>query len=294
MTDPRSVLQSLGVAVAPEGHHHVSSGGDWLGVDCPSCSPGSGRFRMGLKFPTTATCHLCGPSRLWDTLQVLTGVGWRELKESFSGCDFRSARQTSKNAPSRRFVPPVGVCGFSGVFRDYARSRGLRIANCRLFGVGGIGVMGGKLAWSLYLPIRDGHETVSWTTRTLNPDNPRRYWSASADQEAMPHKTLLYGAELAGHAVCVVEGPLDAISLGPGGVATCGVVVTPAQVAKIARFPVRVVVADNEPKAIDRAERLAADLEVFPGKTHLAIPSGKDLLDSPVAERHKLIRRFLR
>lgn len=149
------------------------------------------------------------------------------------------------------------------------------------------------MAYRIYIPIRLGWETVSFTTRSINPDEPRRYLSASAEEESVPHKTLLYGAELARHAVCICEGPLDAISLGPGGVATCGVVVSSAQVDRMARFPVRVVVADNQPEAVRRAERLVADLEVFAGKTFLVIPSGKDLLSSPVAERQKLIKRFL-
>lgn len=156
-----------------------------------------------------------------------------------------------------------------------------------------MGPEAGRLAWRLLLPIRKGYETVSWTTRSINPDEPRRYISASADQESYPHKRLLYGEELASHAIAVCEGPLDAISLGPGGTATFGIVVSSEQLSRISHYPVRVIVADNEPMAVRRAEKLCRDLEPFDGETHLFVPSGKDLLSSPQREREYVKRRWL-
>lgn len=249
---------------------------------------------MGLKFPTTATCHVCGPTKLWDLLKSLTNLPFRELRSRFDGCFISDSAPHPANRAKRAFKAPIGVSRLSAPFRRYLRSRGLKPGECgRVWGVKGIGPRGGRLAYRLYLPIRLGWEVVSYTTRSINPDEPRRYISASADEEAVPHKTLLYGAELARHAIVINEGPLEAVSLGPGGVATCGMVVSSAQLEKMAHFPVRVVVANNEPDAKRRAERLVADLEVYDGKTYMVVPSGKDLLSSPKAEREKLIRRFL-
>lgn len=294
MTDPRHVLMELGIPLAPPGHHHVSAGGEWLGVDCHRCSPGSGRFRMGLKFPTTASCHLCGPIKLWDYLKEITGLGWKELRELFSGCNFAHTPQESpKNGPRRgKLVLPRGK-PLPPPHRAYLRERGLSVAECRKRGITGIGAWGGRLAWRVLIPIKLGWEVVSWTTRSINPHEKRRYLSAGQDEEAYPHKRLLYGEELAAHAVAVCEGPLDALALGPGGVATFGVVVSSEQLARIARFPVRVVVADNEPRAVARAEALCRDLEPFDGETHLFVPGGKDLLSSPEREREYVKRRWL-
>lgn len=249
---------------------------------------------MGLKFPTTATCHLCGPTKLWPMLVEITGKSYRELRQAFDGCFSSSFERPAANRPKTALKAPNGICRLSAPFRRYLRARGLKAGECgRVWGVRGIGMGGGRFAWRLYLPIRIGWETVSFTTRSINPDEKRRYISASAEEESYPHKRLLYGEELANHAVAVCEGPLDAISLGPGGVATFGVVVSSEQLRRISRFPVRVVVADNEPNAVRRAEKLCNDLEVFEGETFLFVPSGKDLLSSPEREREYVKRRWL-
>ena len=109
---------------------------------------------------------------------------------------------------------------------------------------------------------------MSWTTRAIG-ESSYKYISAKSEQEAMNHKSLLYGEDLALNSIVVVEGPLDAWRLGPGAVATLGVNVTAAQILRISQYPFRSICFDSEPSAQRRARKLANQLSIFPGKTSI-------------------------
>jgi len=147
----------------------------------------------------------------------------------------------------------------------------------KLWGVKGIS-LSSRLAWRLWIPIYYRGELVSWTTRDINDNSGLRYISASKDEEKIPHKNLLYGEDLAHHAIIIHEGPLDAWKTGPGGVAIMGLLWTPAQFQKMIQYPVRVVCFDNEIEAQKRADKLANELKCYPGETHIIqIESGEDV-----------------
>jgi hypothetical protein len=78
---------------------------------------------------------------------------------------------------------------------------------------------------------------------------------------------LLFGNQYIRDTAIVVEGPLDAIRVGRGAVATFGLAVTQFQLAEIARIWKRVIVFDSSPQAQARAKVLAEQLAVFPGET---------------------------
>ncbi len=108
----------------------------------------------------------------------------------------------------------------------------------------------------------------------------------------MPLKSLLFAMDLARHAVIVVEGPFDAMRIGPGAVATMGINYSQAQVNLIAAFPVRYVAADNEPNAQRMAVKLCQELEVFAGKTERICVDAKDP-GSASDKELRLLRRLL-
>jgi len=161
------------------------------------------------------------------------------------------------------------------------------------WGVRAIG-LAPNLAWRLWIPIHLHGEVVSWTTRSIG-DKGTRYISAAPDQEAVPHRELLYGEDRAGHAVVVCEGPVDVWRLGPGAVATMGVGYTPAQVERISHHTLRVICFDGEMAAQRRAGRLADELVGFPGKTVVVeLESGKDVAEADEEEIKQLRKEFLR
>ena len=137
----------------------------------------------------------------------------------------------------------------SRAHKRYLRERGFNPKEIhQLWLIGGIG-LAAKLAWRLFIPFIFDGKPVSWTTRAIGVSKRQKYISASPEQETVPHSELLYGEDYCRHSVVVCEGPLDAWAIGPGAVAVCGLVVTDAQVDRIAAYPVRAVCFDAEPAA---------------------------------------------
>ncbi len=107
------------------------------------------------------------------------------------------------------------------------------------------------------------------TTRAIGDRVQERYISASFEQEAVNHKTLVYGSNYCQHSVVVVEGPIDAWRVGPGAGALFGTAFTPMQVLRLTKFPYRYICFDNSSVAQARARELAEELSVFPGTTEV-------------------------
>ena len=92
--------------------------------------------------------------------------------------------------------------------------------------------------------------------------------------------------------MAVTEGVFGACRIGPGAAATLGVAYTPAQLARIASVPVRLIVFDSDAAGQARARRLADDLAPYPGTTSVVTLSGPDPDTSPDDEIAEL-RRML-
>ncbi len=269
-------------------HHHVSHG--WAGTDCPFCSPGSGRFRLGIRLDDLrCSCWSCGWHPTLPTLAEVTGLPWGQLKELLEGLDTPQREETARG----KLVLPYGLGPLLPAHQDYLAIRGIDPEQAsEVWGCRGIGIAP-RLQWRVWIPAMSQGKTSSWTTRSIS-ENPRlRYISAKPSEEAAGLKTLLLGEEHCRHAILVVEGPLDAMALGPGAASTCGLTITKDQVNKIAKYPVRVICLDNEPVAQRVARKLCRALGAFPGQTfNIVLESGKD--PSRTSKRElKELRRFL-
>lgn len=269
----------------PGQHHHVTTG--WVGIDCPTCSPNSGRFRCGVHFTGRCSCWTCGPQSFGRVLRELTGLPWAEIK--------RRLAEVTGEIPEEVYVPgkykePPRVGPLQPAHRKYLTSRGFdpdEIAE--VWGVQGIGACH-RLGWRLFIPVAVGTRPGSWTTRAIG-EAILRYVSARPDEERTPLKHTLYGADKATHTAIVVEGPIDAWRIGPGAVAIYGAQYTPCQVALLGRYCRRVICLDRD--AQGAARRLAAELSVLPGQTLIAELSGKDPDSSPQDEILELRKKFL-
>lgn len=288
MTLPE-LLTELGIPFMPAGsHHHVRPG--WTGADCPRCSPRSSRWRLGIRDDGRAgQCWQCGKVSVYEVLcELTTAPRGRvvELLRSLSG----SVSIEPVVTRGKLQLPKAGP--LLKPHRDYLRRRGFdpdEIAD--RYGVLGIGVAK-RLAWRLLLPVTLHDQIVSWTTRSLRSDG-LRYISASPGEETLPLKSLLYNEDNAGHAVIVVEGPIDVWAIGDGAVCTFGTAYTREQASRISRFARRVIVFDNEPGAQRQARKLCRELRCFPGETVNVVLSGKDAAESSRKEINELRRRFL-
>lgn len=271
--------------------HHVTNG--WVGVACPTCDGlGSDTHHLGINLNSLAcSCWKCGTKPFLATLAEITRLPYHQI-ETLAG-------PLRKTAPAKRVEVrgvlriPAGVEPLLGPHKKYLRKRGFDPDQLsKLWNVQGIG-LAAKLAWRIWIPVSYQGQVVSWTTRGIS-DTARRYVSADKNEEAYPAKKLLFGADFVRHAAVVCEGPLDAMAVGPGAVATMGVNYTQSQVAKLSKFPVVAVCFDAEPDAQRRARRLCDELKAFGGQVwNVVLESGKDAASASKKEIRELRRRFL-
>lgn len=286
----RELLSHLGIPVAPDGHHHTTTGR--VQIDCPHCSPGSGRWRMGLRENKShwCTCWTCGPHKTAETLVMASNQSYKEVNALLGTLPFDL---TFATRPAGGKLARPGLVGeLQRPHRNFIQGRSISASMTkRLWKVRGIG-FAPHLAWSIYIPIFFNGEEVSWTTRGIYGDG--RYTSAKPEQEKISHKTLLYGEDYCVNTVAVVEGPVDVWALGPGAVCTFGTAYTTEQLMRIAKYPRRVICFDNEPDAQRAARQLVTDLKGFDGETvNVVMETGKDASRSSKKEREEFRVRFL-
>lgn len=258
------ILAEQGITFLAEGNKHCRPG--WVQIDCPFCGRGAGKFHMGYNLSKGyLSCYKCGSHRTIDTLMALVDCSFKKAKEMLSDVEHvRDAEPIKKRGTLKL---PSGIAELNNAHRQYIRNRGFDVDEIvSIWGVKGIG-LAAELSYRLFLPIHYRGEVVSWTTRSIKENATQRYISASAEEEAYNHKELLYGEDNCRHAICAVEGPISAWAIGTGGAATCGTAIKRAQVARIAKYPVRGICFDAEPEAQRRARALYDELSVFPGET---------------------------
>lgn len=286
----REVLNDLGIPCAPPGHHHSRAG--WVQLDCPYCGMGSRKWHLGYNIAAGyVNCYRCGRHNVIDVLALHTGRSRAACRGLLEGVPRRAGPAVAHQG---RLRVPSGVGPLLGAHRRYLAERGFdhnKLVD--IWGIGGLGVVPDGLSWRIYIPINYLGEQVSWTTRSLDPAASLRYKSAPTDQESIPHKHILYGAEYARHAIVIHEGPIDVWRTGPGAVATCGQAYSIQQVKEMARYPVRAICFDSTPDAQRRARRLAASLAVWPGDTSIVTLDAKDAAEASAHEIRRLRKEFL-
>jgi hypothetical protein len=279
---------------ADSGHHHSREG--WLQSDCPFCSPDSNRWLLGINLAYGfANCWQCGRHSLYETLRESANVPTYTIRELLGDLERIPGARKERIKGTLRL--PKGIMPIQKAHRDYLRSRHLDPDKIeKLWNIQGIGIAA-ELAWRLFIPIHYQGDMVSWTTRSISDKHKTRYRSAKLTEEKLPHKSLLYGEDYCRHSIVVVEGPIDAWSIGPGCTATCGTgLAGNSQLSKIAKYPVRAICFDSEPTAQHRALQLVRELEPFPGRTvNLTLDSGKDANEClQTSEGRREIRRIQR
>jgi hypothetical protein len=284
----RDVLMELGVKVAPANHRHSRPG--WTNFDCPYCGAGTQKFHMGFnEFRGSLNCWRCGRHKILETLELITRRSPKELRKALSQVE---RPKWVKPSVAGRLQMPAGVASLQPAHISYLESRGFIPGDLAgLWDIQGIGIAS-TLQWRLFIPIHHRGEAVSWTTRSLTQKS--RYVSAKPEQEAISHKSLLYGEDYCRHAIIVHEGPTDVWRTGPGAVCTFGTAYTMAQVKRIAKYPVRAICFDSSPDAQRAAETLCDDLEGFPGKTLVVVLDADDPGSASPEETRRLRRVILK
>lgn len=290
------ILDKYGVEYWTEGKYTRQG---WIQLHCPFCTGGTNPDKPYMGYNPTSnaiTCWRCGIHPVGHTIQILTGVPWKEVKELLPDLETDEYRKETKRLQGKLKLPKdlVEILGTREcrAHREYLYERGsLPGEIVRLWDIKGI-CTAPRLGWRLFIPIYHQGRVVSWTTRGLTDKEPR-YVSASPEEEAISHKEICYGGDYVGARAIVVEGPLDVWRIGPGAIATLGTNVTLSQLAQIAQIPYRVIAFDVEPAAQERAERLCDSLSILPGETYKVVLDSNDP-GSATDKEIKKLRRLLR
>lgn len=281
----KNILSEYNIPIGPIGHYHCREG--WVNIDCPYCSPDSQGWYMGYSIEGNfVNCWRCGSHPLINTVMIVTNLSYNEVKKLIGNLE---TDHFEKQKLLGKLVLPTGIKKLHSVHKRYLRNRGFNWKEIEyVWKIWGI-TISSRLSWRIWIPIHYHGKIVSWTTRSIS-HNPRitRYISAGENQEALPHKELLYGEDFARHAIIVNEGPINAWKIGPGAVATFGSGYSIKQLERMAKYPIRAICFDNEIEAQRRARKLVNDLSVFPGDTYNVTLDAKDAAE----ESKKNIKRL--
>ena len=269
--DFQQLLQEHGVHCESEGRY---SRNGWINFRCPWCRGGKDPNKLYCGYSlayNSINCWRCGKHSTSATLGALLGLSYHDALElSKDLAPNRAIRLRDEDGEFRQLILPKNVGPLKRAHRDYLRVRGFdpREIESR-WNVRGIGE-DTRFPWRLFIPIEFRGQCVSWTTRHVTDSPQLRYISASATEEKMPHKKILYGEDFVQDksAIAVVEGSTDNWAFGPGwGVSLMGTGFTNSQIRRISKYPKRLIVFDPEPEAQVRANLLCEALKCKEGRT---------------------------
>lgn len=283
-------LSDKGIAVmTTKADRHYRPG--WFQMHCPFCGDGTSKWHLGFNLARKYfSCWACGPKSTWRVLaEILPHENIRTIFEEFELNRPSFALEEAQRRGTLRL--PGRVRELSKCHIRYLRERGFDAAElAEIWGLKGIEIAS-RLSYRVFIPILDHRgRMVSWTTRsTIDDRSP--YIAAKPEEEAVDHKTLLYGEHYCTNTVIVCEGPADVWAIGPGAVCTFGKSLKQAQVNRIARYSSRVFVFDDD--ALDVMVELARELSLYPGKTYTVELAAHDPGSATRREIRKLRHHFL-
>lgn len=280
-------LDKYRVKYDASGHGKNRSG--WVNVICPSC----GRWPyMGINLTRMyATAWCCGYMNLYSLLSRLSGLHRESVKELIGELVSDTSRYSEPHTGTLKL--PIGLDCLKRNELGYLRSRGFDPRELeRIWDLRSIGLLGGRLAWRIFIPIYLDGEVVTYTTRKLNNTEPR-YVSATDLHSAVPIERCLYGWDFVRCSCVVVEGPADAWRIGPGAVALLGLRTHSAQLERLSRLSSVAICFDNEPEAQARARNLMRNLNPLTRVSNIILDTGDDPGSADPREIKLLRERFL-
>lgn len=176
-----------------------------------------------------------------------------------------------QKARLKALAPPPDYGPLAAPHRHYLTKRGFDPDQLvKTWEIGACGPRGGSWSWRVIIPIHNSSgRLVAWQGRHIGTVEPK-YRMLDDDLCLQDPKTLLYGIDkVEGDSVIVVEGVPSVWWLGEGAISTFGIDWKWEQFHGLRTFKRRFILFDSEPKAQDRAKKLAANLALFPGETEI-------------------------
>ena len=250
---------------AETGEHTTTAGKNVIpgnvNIRCPFCSDQSNHLCCNPE-KESVFCWKCGPHSLWDLLDKIGSQPPGYYLDRYrKGKKTKARYEAAKTTAACRF--PAVEPALNPRAAAYLEARGFDPYDLHnRYGIHSTGPVG---VWKfrVMIPVYFRRCLVSFVGRDYTDRQQLRYKTAGKTEEAVHHKSILYGLDAVEDldTVVVVEGIFDAWRLGPGAVATFGTTVTAAQIAVLASLQKLVyVLFDNEREAQQKAGELVAAL----------------------------------
>lgn len=268
-----------------------------VNVDCPYCTS---EHPMHLGFNPVGdycTCWNCGSHNLKQTLSILLGVNYGELREllkNYEGniLNYKDIKKIAKASrielPGSRFTP---------MERKYLLSRNFspRIL-WEKYGVKGGGISG-EWKYRILIPLYFNGKLVSWTGRSILSkekiieNNIPRYKNLSVEKSVINPKDCLFNIDNCSKKVVVLtEGAFDVMRLGDDFLCSFGIELTQTQISIIAsRFNKVFIMFDSEENAQKKARKfgkqlsaIGCDVEIIDAYSDFGKNDGAELSDDEV------------
>ena len=272
---------------------------DWMRIPvCPYCHREN---KMGVNLSLyRCNCFRCGehpsPSQLIMDVEGLDT--YSELIKLLNNGDFTELTFTETKielSESKEVYLPEGFklldhgdSRVSKIFRSYVKSRGFEPSMLSKQGVGY--VTKGDLFGYLIIPFYY-HGTLKYYNARKVIGNGPRYNNPTKDITGLGKEFIIFNHDALDmyRSVFICEGAINALTIGPRGVATMGKSVSRYQLNQFIKSPVSHFIILLDPDAKDPAIALALKLVQFKKVKVVILPEGKDVNDLGKSETLKLV-----
>ena len=246
------------IEIAGSDSKHYREG--WINIPCPFCEGNPG-YHLGYNTDSDYwNCHRCGWHSIEHVIQALLNTSWDVAVKTAKTYGSRPSLWKASEAVTKRTLVklPTGTESMQKAHKQYLIDRNFDPDKLEeewdLKGTGFIG----PYKFRIIAPIYHKGVLVSYQGRDITNRSKLKYKACRAENEAIPHKHLLYGLNNAvGHSAVVVEGITDVWRLGRGAVATFGLEWSIEQAILLKTYPRVFIMYDfGEKQAIEQALKL--------------------------------------
>jgi len=281
------------------GMHEYKRG--WLKGDCPFCGKAD-KFGVHIS-DRRANCFTCGdkisPLNVILRLEHLKEYRdvWVFLK-AFEGVDYiepsiiREVRKEHIELPEEYINIKLGDTRFGRMARDY-------IGITRKFDIDEVSYKGwgycreGKYAGYIIIPIYLKGELIYFHTRKFFGNGPK-YNNPTIEDTGIGKSGIIYNLDALSiyENVYLLEGILNAETIGDDAIATGGKSVSPKQKSMIIKSPVKSIVLLLDPDAIEESIDLGLDMVFYKNIKLVYWEGKKDVNDIGKEETLRRVNKF--
>lgn len=297
------LYQDYSIIFATEGHKHCRPG--WVNTECPFCTGNPG-LHLGYKISENRfVCWRCGGHSIDFTVSKLLNISLNEAKEIVSNYGgITIVKEKALKIRKLAFKFPSNIGDLSPAHMRYLERRGFDPIKLErewgLFGTGPISNLEVNKKIISYkhriiIPFEWDDQIVSFDSRDITGKTDVRYLACPIERELIEHKKILYGKQKKWKetGICV-EGPTDVWRFGEFSFAVSGIKYTPWQLRTIARRFKRVFVCfDDDPQAIEQANKLVAELK-FRGVNSFKVNIEGDPGSMSQSEANYLVKQLIK